>query len=171
MKTQQFLEHHGIRSNPFAEEDAQTDPVFKEYCISSTHHPTWDKIYGDPAEPATSIVFGEKGAGKTALRLQIVRHLEDYNRRIPMLACGSSSTTTSTRFSIAFATASARGAAAPTACWASGNFGTTWTPSFRSASPRWSIGFWDRARPTIRASTPSSQAPSGRSTVTRPATC
>jgi hypothetical protein len=83
MKTQQFLEHHGIRSNPFADEDAQTDPVFKEHCIASTHHPTWDKIYGDPAEPATSIVFGEKGAGKTALRLQIVRHLSDYNRAHP----------------------------------------------------------------------------------------
>jgi hypothetical protein len=83
MKTQQFLEHHGIRSNPFAEEDAQTDPVFKEFCIDSTRHPTWDKVYGDPAEPATSIVFGEKGSGKTALRLQIVRHLGEYNRTHP----------------------------------------------------------------------------------------
>src|SRR5271154_5783706 len=83
MKTQQFLEHHGIGSNPFAEEDAQTDPVFKEHCIASTYHPTWDKIYGDPAEPATSIVFGEKGAGKTAMRLQIVRHLVQYNAAHP----------------------------------------------------------------------------------------
>ena len=31
MKIQQFLEHHGIVRNPFAEEDAQTDPVFKDY--------------------------------------------------------------------------------------------------------------------------------------------
>ena len=69
MKIQQFLEHHGIASNPFADEDAQTDVVFKEHCIDSTHHPTWDKIYGNPADPSTSIVFGEKGAGKTALRL------------------------------------------------------------------------------------------------------
>ncbi len=83
MKTQQFLEHHGIGSNPFAEEDAQTDPVFKDFCIASTYHPTWDKIYGDPAEPATSIVFGEKGSGKTAMRLQIVRHVADYNRSHP----------------------------------------------------------------------------------------
>lgn len=83
MKIQQFLEHHGIALNPFAEEDAQTDPVFKEHCIASTYHPTWDKIYGDPAEPATSIVFGEKGAGKTAMRLQIVRHLAEYNRAHP----------------------------------------------------------------------------------------
>jgi hypothetical protein len=83
MKTQQFLEYHGIGTNPFAEEDAQTDPVFKEHCIDSTYHPTWDKIYGNPAEPATSLVFGEKGSGKTALRLQIVRHLAQYNRRTP----------------------------------------------------------------------------------------
>ncbi|HVW36674.1 MAG TPA: hypothetical protein VHB99_05195 [Pirellulales bacterium] len=83
MKIQQFLEHHGVSGNPFAEEDAQTDPVFKEHCIENTYHPSWDKVYGDPAEPATSIVFGEKGAGKTALRLQIVRHVTDYNRAHP----------------------------------------------------------------------------------------
>ena len=80
MKIQQFLDHHGISVNPFSEEDAQTDPVFKDHCILSAHHPSWDKVYGDPAEPSTSIVFGEKGSGKTALRLQIVRHLADFNR-------------------------------------------------------------------------------------------
>jgi hypothetical protein len=83
MKIAQFLEHHGIAGNPFAEEDAQTDPVFKEHCIASAYHPVWDKIYGNPAEPATSIVFGEKGSGKTALRLQIARHLAEYNRAHP----------------------------------------------------------------------------------------
>jgi hypothetical protein len=83
MNIQQFFEHHSVRQNPFAEEDAQTDPVFKDFCIASAYHPTWDKVYGNPADPATSIVFGEKGAGKTAMRLQIVRHLEDYNRDHP----------------------------------------------------------------------------------------
>ncbi|MGH8162937.1 MAG: hypothetical protein ACREP1_01230 [Rhodanobacteraceae bacterium] len=83
MKIQQFLEHHGIASNPFADEDAQTDSVFKEHCIDTTHHPAWDKIYGDPAEPSTAIVFGEKGAGKTAMRLQIVRHIDQHNRTHP----------------------------------------------------------------------------------------
>ncbi len=83
MKIQQFLEHHGVAANPFAEEDAQTDPVFKDHCIDSNYHPTWDKIYGSPADPSTSIVFGEKGAGKTALRLQIARHLTEYNRTHP----------------------------------------------------------------------------------------
>jgi hypothetical protein len=81
MKIQQLLEHHGIARNPFAEEDAQTDPVFKDHCIESTFHPTWDKVYGDPAEPATAVVFGEKGSGKTAMRLQIARHLEEYNEK------------------------------------------------------------------------------------------
>ena len=83
MKIQQFLEHHGIAANPFAEEDAQTDPVFKEHCIASMYHPAWDKIYGNPADPATSVVFGEKGAGKTAIRLQIAQHLAEYNRTHP----------------------------------------------------------------------------------------
>jgi len=83
MKIQQFLEHHGIATNPFAEEDAQTDPVFKEHCIASMYHPAWDKIYGNPADPATSVVFGEKGAGKTAIRLQIAQHLAEYNRAHP----------------------------------------------------------------------------------------
>jgi hypothetical protein len=81
MKVQDFLDHHGIARNPFAEEDAQTDPVFKEFCIESTFHPSWDKVYGDPSEPATSIIFGEKGSGKTAMRLQLARHLEHYNER------------------------------------------------------------------------------------------
>lgn len=83
MKIQQFLEHHGVERNPFAEEDAQTDLVFKEHCIASTYHPTWDKIYGDPGEPSTSIVFGEKGAGKTAIRLQIAQHLRKHNELHP----------------------------------------------------------------------------------------
>ena len=83
MKIQKFLEHHGIGNNPFADEDAQTDAVFKEHCIDTTHHPSWDKIYGDPSEPSTAIVFGEKGAGKTAMRLQIARHIEQHNQAHP----------------------------------------------------------------------------------------
>ena len=83
MKIQQYLEHHGMVTNPFADEDAQTDLVFKASCIRTTYHPTWDKIYGDPLEPATSVVFGEKGSGKTAIRLQIARHLADHNAEHP----------------------------------------------------------------------------------------
>ena len=83
MKTQQFLEHHGIRENPFGQEDAQADHVFKQHCLTSTHHPAWDKILGNPGEPSTSVVFGEKGAGKTAIRLQIVKQVSEYNETHP----------------------------------------------------------------------------------------
>ncbi len=83
MKIQPFLDHHGIASNPFADEDAQTDLVFKGACIRNTFHPTWDKIYGDPSEPATAVVFGEKGSGKTAIRLQLIRRLADHNAEQP----------------------------------------------------------------------------------------
>lgn len=83
MNLHDLLEHHGIASNPFADEDAQTDPVFQGACRTSTFHPSWDKVYGDPANPATSIVFGEKGAGKTAMRLQVKAQIEELNRENP----------------------------------------------------------------------------------------
>jgi hypothetical protein len=83
MKIQEFLEHHGIAGNPFAEEDAQNDTVFKRTCLESTFHPSWDKIYGDPADPSTAIVFGEKGAGKTAIKLQMVRQFDRHNEAHP----------------------------------------------------------------------------------------
>jgi hypothetical protein len=83
MKIQDFLAHFGIQHNPFGQEDAQSDPVFKQHCLDGTHHPAWDKVYGNPAEPSTAVVFGEKGSGKTALRLQIVEHVRQFNRMNP----------------------------------------------------------------------------------------
>ena len=83
MKIQEFLKHHGIARNPFAEEDAQTDIVFKNHCIENTFHVGWDKVFGNPSDPSTSIVFGEKGAGKTALMLQITQHVNQHNRASP----------------------------------------------------------------------------------------
>ncbi len=83
MNTLSFLKHHGIERNPFAEEDAQTDPVFKQHCIENAYHPAWDKVYGDPTEPATAIIFGPKGSGKTAMRLQVERHLVQHNADHP----------------------------------------------------------------------------------------
>jgi len=83
MNIHTFLEHHGILRNPFAEEDAQTDPVFKDHCISNAFHPIWDKVYGDPLDPSTSIIFGPKGSGKTAIRLQVDRHITRHNEEHP----------------------------------------------------------------------------------------
>ena len=107
MKTQQFLEHHGIAVNPFAEEDAQTDPVFKDHCSDRTFHPAWDKVYGNPSDPATSIVFGEKGAGQNGHAAADRRpHLAQLQRAEPRTrGCSSSSTTTSTRSSTTSPTA------------------------------------------------------------------
>jgi hypothetical protein len=83
MKTEQFLDHHGIRGNPFSEEDAQTDTVFKRRCLVQIHHPAWNKFFGSPSDPSTALVFGEKGSGKTALRLQAVAELDAYNKEHP----------------------------------------------------------------------------------------
>ena len=41
------------------------------------------RCYGDPSEPSTSVVFGEKGSGKTAMCLQIASHLQNYNDEHP----------------------------------------------------------------------------------------
>ncbi|MBV8487867.1 MAG: hypothetical protein JO161_06275, partial [Planctomycetaceae bacterium] len=83
MKTEQFLQHHGIKGNPFSEEDAQTDTVFKRRCLNTIHHPAWNKFFGSPADPSTALVFGEKGSGKTALRLQAMAEIEAYNQANP----------------------------------------------------------------------------------------
>ena len=83
MKITQFLAHHGVKENPFGQEDAQSDQVFRQHCLDSAHHPSWAKILGSPSEPSTAIVFGEKGAGKTALRLQLVQELSQYNAANP----------------------------------------------------------------------------------------
>ncbi len=80
---EQFFRHHGIVGNPFSEEDAQTDTVFKRRCLATIHHPAWNKFFGSPADPSTALVFGEKGSGKTALRLQASSEMETYNQDNP----------------------------------------------------------------------------------------
>ena len=84
MKLENFLQHHGIIGNPFSEEDAQTDTVFKRRCLTTIHHPAWNKFFGSPVDPSTALVFGEKGSGKTALRLQAESELESYNQTNPV---------------------------------------------------------------------------------------
>src|SRR3954463_628277 len=41
----------------------------------ATHHSDFDKIIGELGRPSTAIVFGEKGSGKTAIRLQIAERI------------------------------------------------------------------------------------------------
>ncbi len=83
MKLEQFFRHHGIGGNPFSEEDAQTDTVFKKRCLETVHHPAWNKFFGNPSDPGAALVFGEKGSGKTALRLQAAAELDSHNQAHP----------------------------------------------------------------------------------------
>src|SRR5690606_36918132 len=43
------------------------------------HHPDFPKILGQIDQPATSIVFGEKGSGKTAIRMLMGRRIAEHN--------------------------------------------------------------------------------------------
>jgi hypothetical protein len=83
MTEQEFLDYHKLTRNPFADEDAQTDAVFKDGCMDDSRHPAWSKVYGDPNQPATAIVLGHKGSGKTAMRLQMTRAVQVHNTQNP----------------------------------------------------------------------------------------
>jgi hypothetical protein len=79
VQTRRFFEHHGLKSDPFIQDDAKEDLVFRRGCADHMFHPLWAKIYGHPEEPSTAVVLGERGSGKTALALQIIEQLEQYN--------------------------------------------------------------------------------------------
>ncbi len=81
-----FLGHYQILENPFRAEEARHDSVFGRV-ETACHHPDYEKIRGDFHRPATSIVFGERGSGKTAIRLQIEDELAAYNREHPDARC------------------------------------------------------------------------------------
>ena len=83
MKVQQFLAHYGLAENPFGQEDAVQDPVFRRGCIDRCFHPAWDRIMGNPEFPSAAVVFGEKGSGKTALRIQMVEAQGKFNNEHP----------------------------------------------------------------------------------------
>ncbi len=51
--------------------------------LPATAHSDFEKILGDLSRPSTSIVFGEKGSGKTAIRLQIADRVLAHNAEQP----------------------------------------------------------------------------------------
>lgn len=106
MNLSQFFEHWSIVENPFRDEEARHDAIFARMGInpapnagsgsddapgaaplamprSQSMHPDFEKIMGDVGQPSTSIVFGEKGSGKTAIRLQLAARVERYNESNP----------------------------------------------------------------------------------------
>ncbi|MEC9373768.1 MAG: hypothetical protein VYC34_07990, partial [Planctomycetota bacterium] len=79
MNVSSFFEHWGVDENPFRAEEARQDAVFDRLGVGPTTHPDFEKILGDLRHVSTSIVFGEKGSGKTALRIQLARRVAEHN--------------------------------------------------------------------------------------------
>jgi len=80
MNIQKFFEHWHLSENPFQAEEALSDTVYARTMENTVTHPDFQKIFGQPPVPSTSIVFGEKGSGKTAMRLMMEQRLKEYNR-------------------------------------------------------------------------------------------
>ncbi|MGD9690357.1 MAG: hypothetical protein AB7K52_13940 [Phycisphaerales bacterium] len=94
-----FLQHWSLSEHPFRGEEARQDPVFSRLALlpapsptdrpfgpvglpragANVQHPDFEKIAGDFALPSAAIVFGEKGSGKTAIRLQLAEHIAAHN--------------------------------------------------------------------------------------------
>ena len=70
MNSNAFFKQHGLDANPFRAEEARQDMVFDKI-EEDCRHPDFEKILGDLDRPSSSVVFGERGSGKTALRMQI----------------------------------------------------------------------------------------------------
>ncbi|MEL6330564.1 MAG: hypothetical protein AAFR38_12975 [Planctomycetota bacterium] len=88
MNVNQFLEHWRIAENPFRAEEARHDGVFRRAALSvdapaASVHSEFDKVLGELSRPTTSVVFGEKGSGKTAIRMQIEERVRAHNARSP----------------------------------------------------------------------------------------
>ncbi|MFP4156156.1 MAG: hypothetical protein ACLFU4_00895 [Opitutales bacterium] len=79
MDIQRFFDHWQLEENPFQAEEARNDAVYARTMGSTVTHPDFQKIFGQPEVPSTSIVFGEKGSGKTAMRLMMERRFEAHN--------------------------------------------------------------------------------------------
>ncbi len=83
MNVDSFLAHHQLNQNPFAAEEARLDPVFEKLKEQNLTHPDFPKILGHVDKPSTAVVFGEKGTGKTAIRILLAKHLHDHNQSQP----------------------------------------------------------------------------------------
>ena len=84
MDVERFLSHHGITENPFGAEEARHDPVFERLTgRDGRSHPEFTKILGCVDRPQSSVVFGEKGSGKTALRLMMGKAVSEHNEGQP----------------------------------------------------------------------------------------
>lgn len=79
MDLKDFFDHWNLTENPFLAEEARNDAVYARTMDGTVTHPDFAKIFGTPHTPGTSIVFGEKGSGKTAMRLMMEQRLGSHN--------------------------------------------------------------------------------------------
>tara|TARA_R110002126_G_scaffold6119_13_gene32298 strand:+ start:1898 stop:3406 length:1509 start_codon:yes stop_codon:yes gene_type:complete len=73
-----WRQHWGLKDAPFVHEDADKDPVL-DRMESMAVHSSFDRLFGEPASPVPGVVFGEKGSGKSGLRLAMLRALQRHN--------------------------------------------------------------------------------------------
>lgn len=92
MNTSMFFEHWRIAENPFRGEEARSDAVFARLAGAASQpagpgaqsvHSDFEKIVGELGRPSSSIVFGEKGSGKTAIRMQLADRIARHNQQSP----------------------------------------------------------------------------------------
>jgi len=87
MNLSTFFEHWSIAENPFRGEEARHDAIFArmggEEPDAAGTHSDFEKVLGDLSRPSAAIVFGEKGAGKTAMRLQLASRVARHNETHP----------------------------------------------------------------------------------------
>ena len=82
MFAETWRKHWGLIEDPFAHEDADKDPVLGKVEAAAVHS-SFDRIYGSPETPGPGIVFGEKGSGKSGLRLALERRVREHNEDQP----------------------------------------------------------------------------------------
>lgn len=82
MFAQTWRQYWGMTQEPFMCEDADKDIILQSMNKSAVHS-GFDRIYGNPNEPAPGIIFGEKGSGKSALRLMMRRNIDEFNEQNP----------------------------------------------------------------------------------------
>ncbi|HVY61721.1 MAG TPA: hypothetical protein VHF22_08710, partial [Planctomycetota bacterium] len=80
MERKAYLARWRLDPDPFQDEEAKNDAVFAELIDNYDVHPHFGKVYGNPEKPGPAVVFGPKGSGKTALRLQIEHRLREHNQ-------------------------------------------------------------------------------------------
>jgi len=97
MNLAQLFQHWRIAENPFRGEEARHDEVFARMerttanagagpatpavAGGASRHSDYEKIAGELTRCSTSVVFGEKGSGKTAIRLQIADAVHKHNQK------------------------------------------------------------------------------------------